>query len=334
MSEYSAGILTSSPALQLWDVEEGLAAPVGSRPTQVQVLLAREAAVAEWESANAMVAELASEPAEPPLTVTVTQRIVRQLLHGARRKSPLAARRIPDLWLRGEHLRRLMVGAGHGWGVLSGGHLTHGDGNDRLWTLEDVLDRARFSLHGDAREQAVALLAELPELRARVHRHDETASALVGRVEDIVIKIATDPPCERGTYWALIDFVPASRRPAVANLDDLFRCWREGGPLVTLFVDWTAGSDRVITLHDITMNPGMQGRGVGTEALNELCAFADKQQATIRAQFMPHTEARRPVAHWYARAGFSAGAAPDQWRSGTWIRRPPVPCTETTASSC
>lgn len=208
----------------------------------------------------------------------------------------------------GRHARtqvvNLAAGAASSWGLLS--TLPHSPR-----TIEDLL----LTIIDD---RAVALRDTLPLVRAQVEL-GVGANALA-RAEEAAATLAEDHP-------VLHDFLPVHARPAVSSANHLERSTY----LITFLVteregDWGAPYPHV-RLHDIVSR--VQSGGLGTAALQELCAHADQQGLPITADFVPGVDADAVhvlrLARWYHRHGFRQGNhAPEKWTPTTEMRREPI----------
>lgn len=210
--------------------------------------------------------------------------------------------------IAGRHARNqvlnLAAGAGSSWGLLSALPRSPHTVEDLLITIID--DRAE-----ELRDSLVLVRAQV-ELGIG-------GNALT-RAEEAAAALAEEHP-------VLHDFLPVHARPAISSANDLER----STDLITFLVtereaDWDAPYQH-IRLHDIVSR--VQGGGLGTAALLELCAYADRQRLPITADFVPGFDASaahiRRLARWYHRHGFrQADRTPEEWKSTNEIRREPI----------
>lgn len=217
------------------------------------------------------------------------------------------------------------------WGVLSGAPMFHLEK-----TLRDLCRPNRVG--SDVRSLSERLLEMLPDARLSAHLGDRQGE---DQVASMVLEMAqiTEGPRDRRH---LFEHLPASMRPLPASVQELERSGNSGSP-VTLFVSedlatrawWRTDTDverRAIRLSDVIVTNGLNGLGLGTAALQELCRYADATGSTIHGQMMPGPgfkdyETRIPrLANWYYRHGFeSSSGLPERWSNGAIIVREPVP---------
>lgn len=199
------------------------------------------------------------------------------------------------------------AGAGERWGVLSG----VADGW-RTYNLEWALPEVG---RGDARCEAVTARLPLARAMTELGREPHRLAELVGDVAALAAE-----------YPLLRDFLPASDRPPVSTVRDLDR----RTPLIKLSVtetegDWGERSPH-IALHDVVS--AHRGRGVGTEAIAELCRYADRRSLPIVGRFVPDSnagpEGTLRLARWYCRFGFEQADRPAElWKPLAEMRREP-----------
>ena len=214
-----------------------------------------------------------------------------------------------DAQMAGAALAHSCAGAGHRWGLLSGG----GEGFD-LRNLEWAL-----GVVGRSDPACRDVADALPLVRALVELGRDTGE--FWRLELIVEGLTSQYPLLR-------DFLSTERRQAPRSVQDLDRRTL----LITLSVtereaDWDAAEARIV-LHDIVCTP--RGAGIGTAALDELCRYADRRSLPIVATFVPNRDLDDAgvtrLAAWYHRFGFDQdGRPPREWTPVGQMRRPVRP---------
>jgi hypothetical protein len=198
----------------------------------------------------------------------------------------------------------LAVGASGNWGLLSSlPHSQHAV-EDLLLTIID--------------DRATALRDSLALVRAQVELG--IGMNALARAEEAAAALAED-------YRVLHDFLPVHARPKVTSANHLER----STDLITFLVTerepgWDAPYPHV-RLHDIVSR--VQSGGLGTAALQELCAYADRQGLPVTADFVPGFDADAArilrLARWYHRHGFRQGdRSPEAWTPTTAMRRDPI----------
>lgn len=250
---------------------------------------------------------------------------------GARRSQARARELHRGLHSTKQHMEYLSLGADpRKWGVLSGGQLDGRRGSNGCFLLEDTLETLAWPSETtpDTVSQARRILAALPDARA----HAELGcNSDVAVIENLVLSLVESPELKPRQRRRLLDHLPARLRPIPDSLEALER----GQPPVTLYVD-LQGEDMPyshpggpkIRLHDIVVANGLQGKGLGTAALTEMCRYADLHGLPIEGMLEPGAgasdETLAGVAKWYARMGFTQGdREPRQWRRGGIIHRAP-----------
>ncbi|WP_277209212.1 hypothetical protein [Isoptericola croceus] len=220
----------------------------------------------------------------------------------------------------------LAVGAGPHWGVFSVARAADSHGPET--SVEQTLTRLlrTTGLGDDVLSTARSTLTALPAMRVLTELDQDPEART--QAENAILALAQAPTVERDARRRLLEHLPAGRRPLAATAGDLERSrpvklWvSEDGALPEL------GEVGAITLHDIGVPPGLKGHGIGTEALLELCRYADAVGKPIHGELVPPHGASdndlHRLARWYHRAGFRQGALdPHRWRLGSRISRPP-----------
>ncbi len=210
-----------------------------------------------------------------------------------------------EILLRSQELTASAAGAGETWGLLSQA------GRVRPLTLEHVLWR----IH-DPRAQDLA--RSLPMIRAYAVRGH--AAELLRDAERLVRELEFE-------HRVLHDFLPLHARDPHVSMTDLDRSTE----LLKLSVTERDGDsyDRFphVYLHDIISRH--RGSGMGTAALQELCAYADRRGLPILAVFVPGFTATDEdalrLACWYYRHGFRQETqTPEDWSHTVPMRRDPM----------
>lgn len=258
----------------------------------------------------------------PPPTGALARAATRALAirHERARAARIAALE-RDLRQSGDRLAWSCAGAPtDSWGVLSG---VGGQG------MEDTLRSFAWDSDEDVQRTARDLAAGLALVRAHAELGDRDHIRLV---EQMLLQLINTPGLSREWRRRLIDHLPSSLRPLPASLKELFR----SQPPVTLYVTMH-GPDQsfhyaespLIELNDIVVPASLQGQGIGSAALAELCVYADHHQLPIQGKIEPGAgkpdEAVTALAHWYYKRGFRQDDRhPDQWRRHGLIRREPL----------
>lgn len=280
----------------------------------------------EWISSTA---ELRSLTDPVPATQTLIQRVRKKL---TARESEARAR---ALRLRRHTIKRFMEyqslgGDAREWGVLSGGQLDSRRVGNGSFLLEDTLEvLTRSNISASVATEIRQLLTALPDARANAALGE---TSTVADIETRTLALSESPDFAPHQRRRLIEHLPAVLRPIPASLASLER----GQPPVTLFIS-LQGEDMpyshpkgpVIRLHDIVVAYELQGKGLGTAALTELCNYADLHSLPIEGMLEPGPgkpdEAVAAVSRWYARMGFTQGEnEPHQWQRGGNIHRAPL----------
>lgn len=280
----------------------------------------------EWINSTAELRTL-TDPDNAPRTLL--ERVKDRL--GARRSEAQAGELRRGLHWTKQHMEYLSLGADpREWGVLSGGQLEGRRGGNGRFLLEDTLQTLTWPSDStpEAAGQARRILSALPNARAHAELGDDSA---VSGIENLVLSLAESSGIKPRQRRRLLDHLPARRRP----LPDCLEALERGQPPVTLFLD-LEGVDMPhshpngpkIRLHDIVVDNRLQGKGLGTAALTELCMYADLHSLSIEGTLQPGAgasdETLAGVSKWYARLGFTqSDREPHLWRRGGIIHRAP-----------
>ncbi|WP_377652251.1 hypothetical protein [Paenarthrobacter sp. YIM B13468] len=268
-----------------------------------------------------------TDPASParPLVERLKERL------GARRAEARARELRRGLHSTAQHMAYLSLGADpHVWGVLSGGQLSGRRGGNGSFVLEDTLQTLTWPSESTpaTASQAHHILAVLPAARAQAELGDHST---VPGIENLVLTLAEHPDLKPHQRRRLLDHLPARSRPIPDSQDSLER----GQPPVTLYVDVKGPEEALsyastprIRLADIVVADGLQGKGLGTAALTELCMYADRHGLPIEGTLQPgegkSEETVAAMSRWYARLGFTQrDREPHQWTRGGTIHRAP-----------
>jgi GNAT superfamily N-acetyltransferase len=229
-------------------------------------------------------------------------------------------------------LERLGAGAEGEWGLFS---VTPGTGapNSIERTLRTLAAADHHPPLASAAREALDLV---PQARSRAEvRGDRSALA---DLEDSVVAMVDLSRHLPNLAGVLKEHLPGARRPVASSIEELDDAPRERVTRCRLSVtEGLAGSyadaireldglSHVICLHRIDTVSSAQGFGLGTAALVELCAYAERRGLPIVATLAPSDrapETLRRVARWYARVGFRrAKGGADAWERCDVIWRP------------
>lgn len=213
------------------------------------------------------------------------------------------------------------IGASLDWGVLSGG---------RGMALENTLRNTEVP--GDSgRDLVEQILFALPEVRASAELGKDQGGVAI--VESDLLRLIGSLDANPRERRALIEHLPGPRRPLPDSLDGMER----GLPPITMFVSQRgvyrgridSRYEPYIELHDIVVTDELQGKGLGTAAMIELCRYADHHGYPIVGELEPGPryadDAVEPLARWYWRLGFrQSNRQPSAWVRGRRISREPI----------
>ena len=213
------------------------------------------------------------------------------------------------------------------WGPFSG---TAG------YNLENTLTsllRGPLASHA-AIGRAVTLLESLPRLRLAAYDGDVRVGS---HVDETVAQLAE--MLGGDSRRMLLEHLSGWARPLPQALDELDRHRGGGRPfVVTVSVSHPLEHlehfrpddyQERIQIHDFVVDRSLQGMGLGSAALVELCRFADATAATLVGELgQDHRgdEQRKleQLARWYGRHGFDCGdTPPERLRRGLRITREP-----------
>lgn len=173
-----------------------------------------------------------------------------------------------------------------------------------------------------ATDHAVTLLDSLPALRLAAYDGDVRAGR---QVEEHVAQLAE--MLGGDSRRMLLEHLSGWARPLPQALDELDRHrGRCCAFVVTVSVSYPLEHledfrpddyQARIEIHDFVVEGSLQGMGLGSAALVELCRFADATAATLVGELGPDRrgdEKRKleQLARWYGRHGFDCGDTPPE----------------------